>query len=123
MIQVSIFSKSKFTVDRDRIRKTVVKTIVGHGITKDTDLSVSIVGEREMKNLHKKYLETEEVTDVISFPLEGTEFPDNILHLGDIVVCYPVAVAQASQNNRLVDDEIDFLVDHGCLHLMGIHHD
>lgn len=123
MTIVDIFSESRYKIDRKRIRATVERTLQAHGIQSDVEVSVSVVGERKMKLLHKKYMETAEVTDVLSFPLEGIEFPDNILHLGDIVVCYPQAVAQARENNRLVDEEIDFLVEHSCLHLLGIHHD
>ena len=123
MINVDIVSSSRYKIDRKKIIQTVENALVTHGITGDVDVSVSIVGERKMILLHKKYMHTAEVTDVLSFPLEGTEFPDGILHLGDIVICYPVAVKQAGVNNRLVDDEIDFLVDHSCLHLLGIHHD
>lgn len=123
MITIDIFSESRYSINREAIRQTLVKCLTENGVNRDVDLSVSIVGERKMKLLHKKYMETAEVTDVLSFPLEGTEYPDNILHLGDIVVCYPVAVKQAGENNRLVDEEINFLVDHGCKHLLGIHHE
>jgi probable rRNA maturation factor len=123
MITVDIFCESRYQIDRNRIRKTLEDRLKEQGVRSDVEMSVSIVGERKMKDLHKKYLETYEVTDVISFPLEGVNYPDNVLRLGDIVVCFPVAVKQAGENNRLVDEEIDFLVDHGCLHLLGIHHD
>ena len=123
MTTVDIFSESRYKVDRDRIRQAIENCLLENHITTHVELSVSIVGERKMKDLHEKYMETHETTDVLSFPLEGTNYPDDILRLGDIVVCYPVAVRQAGENNRLVDEEIDFLVDHGCRHLLGIHHD
>lgn len=123
MTNIDIFCEEGFEVNNKKIREALEKRLREQGITQEVEMSVSIVGEERMKELHEKYLETYETTDVISFPLEGVNYPDDILRLGDIVVCYPVAVKQASENNRSVDDEIDFLVDHSCLHLLGIHHD
>ena len=64
--------------------------------------------------------------DVLSFcQSEGEEMPDGeeSLLLGDVVVCYPQAKRQAVSFKKLLDDEIEFLVLHGVLHLLGIHHD
>jgi len=123
MNTIDIFCESRYQINRFAIRATLDKCLLENNVTSDVEMSVSIVGERKMKDLHQKYMQTAESTDVLSFPLEGTEYPDNILRLGDIVICYPVAVRQARENNRMVDDEIDFLVDHGCKHLLGIHHE
>lgn len=123
MVTVDIFSLPKYTILRDQIQATVEKTLRDHGVTGDAEVSVSFVGELKMKTLHKKYMETYETTDVLSFPLEGVMYPDNVTRLGDVVVCYPVAVAQAKDNNRSVHEEINFLVEHSCLHLLGIHHE
>ena len=89
-------------------------------------ISLSVVGERKIRELEKKYFNRDEVTDVLSFPLEeGVEMPTGTdgLNLGDIVVCYPQAKRQAMQWNKLIDDEIEFLACHGLLHLLGVHHD
>jgi probable rRNA maturation factor len=48
--------------------------------------------------------------------------PDDILHLGDIVVSYPQAVREAGEENKMVDDVVEFLILHGLNHLLGIHH-
>jgi len=96
---------------------------MGEGTVK---ISLSVVGERKIKELEKKYFNRDEVTDVLSFPMhEGGEAPEDAdgINLGDIVICYPQAKRQAIQWNKLLDDEIDFLAGHGLLHLLGIHHD
>ncbi len=122
MIAVSITSESRYKFDRKMVREVVNTTLMAHGVTGDVEVGVGMVGERKMKLLHKKYMETEETTDVLSFPI-GDRYPDGRLIMGDIVVCYPVAVKQAMENNRRVDEEIAFLVEHSCLHLLGIHHE
>ena len=89
-------------------------------------ISLSVVGERKIRELEKKYFDRDEVTDVLSFPLqEGEAIPgdEEGLDLGDIVICYPQAKRQAMQWNKLLDEEIEFLACHGLLHLLGIHHE
>lgn len=122
MITVEIIGDSRYKFDRLLIRRTVERVLQEHGVTGEAEVGIAVVGERKMRGLHKKYMQTDEPTDVMSFGLEGTNYPDEILRLGDVVVCYPVAVNQAGEHNRMVDEEIAFLVEHGCLHLLGIHH-
>jgi probable rRNA maturation factor len=57
--------------------------------------------------------------------LECKEIPgeEKTVLLGDVVVCYSVAKKQALKLNHIIDEEIEFLVCHGVLHLLGIHHD
>jgi probable rRNA maturation factor len=124
MVNIDIFAQSDYRFDRGRMRKALEKIVVENGMSdQETEISLIVVGERKMRELHKKYMETDEVTDVLSFPLEEAVYPDGVLRLGDIVVCYPVAVNQAMENNRMVDEEVEFLASHGLMHLLGKHHE
>ena len=77
-----------------------------------------------MKQLNQQWMKREGTTDVLAFPLDGGfDEVDGPLMLGDVVVCWPMAVKQAAEQNTLVDEEIDRLVEHGVRHLMGEHHD
>lgn len=125
MIKILINADSRYPIDRKKIREKVKQVLLNKGLTADTELSILFVGNRKMKQLNQKYLKKKETTDVLSFSLtegEGIMPDDNILHLGDVVISYPQARKQASQYNRLVDDEINELVEHGLKHLLGIHH-
>lgn len=95
-------------------------------------MSVSIIGDRQMKVLNKKYRNIDATTNVLSFPFHDpvqsgnvpfVESPDDVLRLGDIVVSFPQARAMAIKENKLIDDVIIFLALHGLDHLMGKHHD
>lgn len=126
-LELDIAADSRYPFDRKRVKEALVKTLeeqeVINGVVK---ISLSVVGERKIKELEKKYFGEDKVTDVLSFPLEeGVEMPDDFdgLNLGDIVICYPQAKRQALQWNRIIDEEIEFLACHGLLHLLGIHHD
>jgi rRNA maturation RNase YbeY len=91
-------------------------------------VNILIVGKNEMEKIGKKYLsKNEPVHNLLSFvagEIDNSfiEPPDNILHLGDIAVCYPVAVNEANEEGVLVDEKVIELI-HGAYHLLGIHHE
>ena len=82
-----------------------------------------------MINLAHQYLkENNVVHNVLSFPFtEGdknfVEPPDNIIHLGEIVICYPKVIEEAKKESRLIEEKVLELVEHGALHLLGEHHE
>ena len=77
------------------------------------ELSVSLVGAEEMAELHRRYLEDPEPTDVLSFTMDEEGL------LGDVVICPAVAAGQ----NQDVGTELRLLLVHGILHLLGYDHD
>ncbi len=133
MINVLVSSDPRYKVDRDLIRQSVEEILKQRGMVGNVEVGVSVVGDRKMQELNKQFRELDETTDVLSFPLENdtsktasrgfVKFPDKVLRLGDIVVSYPRALEQAMEGNVLVETEIKTLVQHGVLHLLGIHHD
>ena len=125
MITVLFQTESHFPVDRKIIKNAIEKALIGQ-VHRDTEVSMSIVGDRRMRELNKKYRKLDKTTDVLSFGLnEGDAFvesPDDVLRLGDIVVSYPQAVDEAREENKMVIDQIVLLVLHGLDHLLGKHH-
>jgi probable rRNA maturation factor len=129
MITVSIQTESHYLINRKKIEEAVIG-VLQHMVHRMTEVSVNIVGDRRMRQLNKTYRNLDATTDVLSFALtehpdNTTQFidpPDDVLHLGDIVVSYPQAVLEAAEGNKMVDDQVVFLVLHGLNHLLGIHH-
>jgi len=126
-LDLIVSADSRYSFDRKRVKNALERTLIEHGVESGKVLiSLSVVGERKIRELEQKFFNRDEVTDVLSFPLgEGEAMPTDTegLILGDIVICYPQAKRQAMQWNRLIDDELEFLACHGLLHLLGIHHD
>lgn len=130
MIHVLLQTESHFPVERKKIIDAV-ETALSKKVTAHTEVSISIVGDRRMRQLNKQYRQIDATTDVLSFPQSDpsqeshpfVEAPDNILHLGDIIVSYPQAVLEAAEGNKFVIDQVIFLVLHGLDHLLGIHHE
>lgn len=131
MIHVLFQTESHFPVDRKKITLAIEQALEGK-IKSHAEVGVSVVGDRRMHELNKKFRHVDATTDVLSFPLNDpgdkgqyvpfVDVPDGILRLGDIIVSYPQAVVEAAEENKMVDDQIVFLVLHGLNHLLGIHH-
>lgn len=124
-ISVPIYVESRYRVNRKRVVSCVIEELHKHGVEGEAEVSVAIVGRRKMHSLNKRYRQLDKPTNVLSFVQgEGEKMPhpDNNLLLGDVVVCYPIAVEQAALENTLVDDKVCELVAHSVRHLLGIHH-
>lgn len=122
MISVLISSESRYRVNKKSIRQ-MVENLLGQAGLEDVEVSIVVVGSRKIQELNRNFRKLDEPTDVLSFSQEESRDPDGVLRLGDIVVCFPEAVAEAARENKMVDDQINFLVDHGLHHLLGEHHD
>lgn len=124
-VSVPIYVESRYKVNRKKIKQRVVEVIQKQGVSGPVEISVAIVGDRKMKALNKKYRNIEKTTNVLSFSqLEGSNpVPaKDVLFLGDVVISYPKVIQEASVENKLVDDKVNELVEHGLLHLLGLHH-
>ena len=92
-------------------------------------LSVTLVDNKFIHQLNKKYRSVDRPTDVISFAfLDGDEERDTKLHgngpvpLGDIYISVEKANEQAKEYSHPLERELSFLFVHGLLHLLGYDH-
>lgn len=90
----------------------------------DAELSVLFVGDRGMRTLNHTWRGKDKTTDVLSFPLREGRF-SNIQPemLGDIVISIPVAVRQAKAAGHSLAAEVERLLVHGLVHLLGFDHE
>ncbi|GAB4290538.1 MAG: rRNA maturation RNase YbeY [Coriobacteriia bacterium] len=91
----------------------------------EAELSVALVGVDEMAHLNEQYRGIEGPTDVLSFGCDdpcatGGEEP---ITLGDVIIAPEVAEAQAAELGTTVEAELNLLLVHGILHLLGYEHD
>ncbi len=129
MITVLFQTESHFPVSSQKIKDAVV-LYLSTRVKSKTEISITIVGDRRMHELNNTYRKIDATTDVLSFPQNDpsqpmtpfVDMPDGVLRLGDVVVSYPQAVLEATDENKLVDDKIVELIEHGINHLLGIHH-
>lgn len=92
-------------------------------IHKNSAIHVHFVGDREIQALNKKHRGKDYPTDVLSFNMDE-KLPDGSYYIGDIIVNIDEAKRQMKDyGNDDVRKELAELVEHGTLHLLGIHHD
>lgn len=127
MVKINVSKQSNYPISGVKVRQFLQNFFKDHGIVSTADCHVSFVGEAKMKTLGKKYYKKESKThNVFSFvESEATEWknPDKIMHLGEIIVCFPVVVEEAKKENKLIEQKVLELVEHSALHLLGIHHE
>lgn len=84
-------------------------------------ITVSIVSDPEMKKLNRKYKGKNCPTDVLSFNIDEN-LPEGDFMLGEVVVNKDQAKRQAKDYGNSYEEELAALVEHGVLHLLGVHH-
>lgn len=125
-IKVLIFVESRYKVNRKRIKQIIKNTLDKNEISGAVEVSVAIVGDRKMRELSKKYKDEDKTRNILSFSqTEGEKIAmsRDVLRLGDIVLSFPQVINDAVRDEMLVDDKIDQLVEHGLMHLLGLHHE
>ncbi|OGP87615.1 MAG: rRNA maturation RNase YbeY [Deltaproteobacteria bacterium RBG_19FT_COMBO_43_11] len=116
-------NQNKIKINRRKIRGTIGK------ITKmldcaDKELSLCFIDDEKIKQLNKQYLGKNKATNVLSFSLREDEYGNVNPHvLGDIVISVETAERDALESGLTIAQEIDFLLIHGLLHLLGYNHE
>ncbi|MCL5258479.1 MAG: rRNA maturation RNase YbeY [Vulcanimicrobiaceae bacterium] len=92
-----------------------------------SSLSLSLVGDREIQTLNRAHRAQDRATDVLSFPMGvGARRPDRTGEperlLGDVVISVETARRQAAAYDAGLQDEVNRLLIHGLLHVMGHDH-
>jgi len=132
MASVLIHTDTRYPVNRKVIRKAVEETLIkSKAGSINSEISVSVVGSRKMKDISKKYLNDDAKHQVLSFSFEDINdsrggfinAPDNLLRLGEVLLCWPEVLNEASRDEMMVDDKIYELTSHGVEHLLGQHHE
>jgi probable rRNA maturation factor len=133
-IQLSIRIEKPFAglVSRKWLRQAVKLTLVHTGISSPVELGLVIAGDDAVHELNRDYRNVDRTTDVIAFSLseqgaiDKQPFitpPDDVIHLGEVIISYPQAKRQAHEQRHSLERELALLVAHGVLHLLGYDHE
>jgi probable rRNA maturation factor len=101
-----------------RFRSWAAAALRGQG---DCELTIRLVDREESRALNARYRGKDGPTNVLSFPAALPDAVDVPL-LGDVVICAPVVLEEASKGQRPVDAHWAHLTIHGILHLLGYDH-
>jgi probable rRNA maturation factor len=119
---IEITNRSGVDAPVDEIESLLTFGIDYMELHPDCELSVTFVDDKEMEELHIKWMDEPGTTDVLSFPMDMPEGKDDAVMLGDIVIDPIVAAHQAATAGHSTQHEIFILAAHGLLHILGYDH-
>jgi probable rRNA maturation factor len=129
-IEVFVEERFRESVDRPRVKKIARGVLKDEGVVRPYEVSLVFTDSQTVQQLNRDYRGVNRPTDVLafymltrdtvdnSFPLP----PDGVTRLGEVIISYPHAVAQAMEQGHSTEKELALLVIHGILHLLGYDH-
>lgn len=132
-MSIEVLNESGVPVDEKAIERLSRHVLDGMRVHPLAELSILLVDEAAMTELHEKWMDEPGPTDVLSFPMDelrpghlsGGADEDGETDpglLGDVVLCPSVAERQAREAGHGTEDELELLCAHGILHLLGYDH-
>jgi len=125
--QIDIYNKTKIKIEKIFLKNITQVSLDSLKTNKPCEISLFLVDKKFIKELNRNFRGVNFPTDVLAFSIfnkehKSIDLPDNILHLGDVVICLPITKKQASKNKQPFKLELAILLIHGILHLFGYNH-
>jgi probable rRNA maturation factor len=127
MADVEVDNRSSVPVDPAPLVAQAGYLLEHLGLHPDVELAISLVDPEEITELHVRWMDLPGPTDVLSFPMDELRVPDpgqapEPGMLGDVVICPQVAAEQGEVAGHGRAAELELLLTHGILHLLGHDH-
>jgi probable rRNA maturation factor len=120
-VDVFVANEQTRSVDEERLSSLTRHILETEDVDDDVEISVLLVTIDHIRQLNARYAGADYATDVLAFPMMEDEEEETVL-LGDVVVCPDVAFKNARSMGHGLQREVDTLVVHGTLHLLGYDH-
>lgn len=120
------FQATELPLKRGQMKKQIETTLRHVGFDVDCEIGIACVDLAESQELNLQYREKDKPTNVLSFP---SDIPEEMLSLldaeplGDLVICIPVVLQEATEQQKTPSDHFTHLLVHGILHLLGYDHE
>lgn len=120
------FQSPELVLNEDTLVQ-IIDTAHAHlDIGEATEIGIACVDLAESHQLNLQYRGKDKPTNVLSFP---SDIPEEILDmldarpLGDLVICIPVVLQEAKDQQKTPINHFTHLLVHGVLHLLGYDHE
>ena len=106
---------------KNLIEKSISAVLKVENLDENVEVSVSFVGDDEIRDLNREYRGVDKSTDVLSFPMDDEFIIDNRI-LGDVIINTRRVMEQAEELGHSNERELSYLTVHSILHLLGYDH-
>jgi probable rRNA maturation factor len=117
-----IHVEAEFPFPNNVLERAANAALEHESISLDSELSIILTNDVRLHELNLNYLGIDAPTDVLSFPASETDPETGARYIGDILISIPRAQNQAEAAGHPLESEIQLLVVHGILHLLGYDH-
>lgn len=117
-----IHIETEFPFAEDLLERAARAALEHESQSLESELSIILTNDARLHELNLNYLGVNAPTDVLSFPAAETDPETGARYVGDILISVPRAQAQAEAAGHPLEAEVQLLVVHGVLHLLGYDH-
>lgn len=120
------FVAPELVLKRAYLKKVIETTLRHLDVKQDCEIGIACVDLDQSQQLNLEYRRKDKPTNVLSFP---SEIPEEILPmlaarpLGDLVICIPVVLQEAAEQQKVPVEHFTHMLVHGTLHLLGYDHE
>ena len=120
------YQSPELVLKRAYIKKVIETTLRFINVDQDCEIGIACVDNDESQKLNLEYRQKDKPTNVLSFP---SDVPEEVLAMldalpiGDLVICIPVVLQEAIDQNKTPIEHFTHMLVHGTLHLMGYDHE
>jgi len=120
------YQSPELVLKRAYIKKVIETTLRFINVDQDCEIGIACVDNDESHKLNLEYRQKDKPTNVLSFP---SDVPEEVLAMldalpiGDLVICIPVVLQEAIDQNKTPIEHFTHMLVHGTLHLMGYDHE
>ena len=117
-----IHIESDFPFPEELLERAAHAALEHEAESREAELSIVLTDNEHLQELNLNYLGIDAPTDVLSFPASETDPESGARYIGDILISIPRAQSQADAGGHPLESEVQLLVVHGVLHLLGHDH-
>ena len=120
------FEAPELVLKRAYLKKVIETTLRHIDTQSDCEIGIACVDNEESHKLNLEYRKKDKPTNVLSFP---SDLPDEMAQIldsfpiGDLVICIPVVLQEAIEQQKTPIEHFTHMLVHGTLHLMGYDHE
>ncbi|MCU0476349.1 MAG: rRNA maturation RNase YbeY [Anaerolineae bacterium] len=125
---IDVQNEADWPMDADALARAALVVLAQEGRDPRSAITVVVTDNDAVAALNREFRGIDAPTDVLSFPADplppelASAMADEPPYLGDLIIAFPYASAQAEREHHPLTDSLMLLVAHGTLHLLGYDH-